>query len=1147
MSFDYEMKADASSALQASKHVESGLESVERKATETGKAIEGAFKASALKDASGRFLATGVSLGSLRDKVNQVKDASEAFNARLRMNAAESERLKNVQTPLAASFSKVAEAINAEKNMLDKIRGPARQHAEDVALLTSMYNRGKVGAAEYLSTLQKLDASAGVKKKDTGGGGGGFGKGDAVDLVRSQGGSAGGLVGDAMEGGLGTLAKGAGIAAVIGMAKQAASAIVELGDQYTELSRRAQKLAGSHSTVTQVLGDNYRASVALHSSLAEMLELSIAVKQGTDSLNLTSTQQLDLTKSIGAAVKLSGKDLSEARELTEKLSFAMAQGTMNAGDFQEMIKKYPDLLGVMQKATGKSRQELFAMAQTGEISGEMMVDAFQRSGQALQEKLGEQIETTGEKMQHLKDRAAIVWGGIAQHVSTAVGKIIDVMGDLIDPYKNLREEQEREARAATFEAEINEKLAAGAEKLIRLKNLQTEMSARGIDAGPIIDPASLQGADKLRMVMAELGVSMPQAFVQARSKLTLYETKMQELTNARHGERQAEDIRRVWKGLNDVNEILDGQRKKWIDASDAVLEFQRAAKNLAGLRQLLAERGSLAVPGSFVDLNTPQPAPGVPKFVDANAGGAKTVDERFVERGLKDKANDLDAAAGKYSQTSADVIKETRAWKDGLADLNKDLKNHVITFKQWEMGIAKLGIDMGFTYEFLKKLNEPFKTFDLTIGALNALFAVGAINANQYNEELAKIQTTINRNPQELKGSVGPVTIGTGKKAITLAKGMDEQQGSAADAGFGSANLIKLNDALTKQRDLIQQLNHPLKDYKDSVTGSAEAWQKLGSVLEEGWSDKITPQLTLGNAHAQMELNEQMERQAVITTRLLAPARAYKDEIADVEALLKKNAITQGESTTAVINASNAYRAAMAGLQQPQEVYKTALDEINKLLQKNVISQAQATVQALAARDAFRQATDEVRKLESSLGERAFEGARRGLEQVWKQINDIEGLISQKMLNSFNSLENATVDWINGMDVSWKKVAQGIMRDLTQIALRILLIRTINLFSGGSFASLVAGSGGAHASGGSYVAGGSGGPDSQNVMFRLTPGERVDFTPRGEQRASGGGDVVIHNHYDKRGLMAVNRTREGKRQILNAFTEQRGAVRAVMK
>lgn len=52
------------------------------------------------------------------------------------------------------------------------------------------------------------------------------------------------------------------------------------------------------------------------------------------------------------------------------------------------------------------------------------------------------------------------------------------------------------------------------------------------------------------------------------------------------------------------------------------------------------------------------------------------------------------------------------------------------------------------------------------------------------------------------------------------------------------------------------------------------------------------------------------------------------------------------------------------------------------------------------------------------------------------------------------------------------------------------------------------------ARGGSFTVGGSGGLDSKLAMMMLSPGERVDITPRGQDRGGAGGEVNVYNTYN---------------------------------
>jgi tape measure domain-containing protein len=611
--FDYEMKADGSQAVAESRKVEESLVRIEKTAKSTGEAIEHGFAGSGLKDAAGRFIATSVAADQLRSRAPLLTAAYDAYQAKVRAAAQRTEELSRAQArsaaivdrnaaanqPLVRSFEGIATALQKETAMLEAIRGPMRQHQEDVALLTNMYRRGAVTSQEFLAGLSKIDS----RKPGAGGGGGHGGEGSilskagAGQFVKEQGGGLGSMVGGIMEGGVGTLATAAGVGMIVEGAKKAVEAIVELGDAYTELTNKAIKMATGSQSVEGVLDDNLNASNALHASLRETLELTDAVKDGTEELNLTTAQQAQLSRGLGAAVRLSGKDISEAGGLLNKLGYSLSNGTVTFGEFKSMIKEFPDLMGIMQSSTGKSRDELFRMAKAGELSGEMIVNAATSAGDAMVDKLGDRMETTGEKMQHLKDRFAVAWGGIAQAASSALGKIIDGLADVIDPFKDMREGIEQATHAAKLEAEIDEKMVANAEKLIQIKTNLNSLPAASRPAGANFDLELVQNYSRLRAVMFEvtvagvnLGSKMKDPMEMLSSKATQLANRVQDLIDQHAGEKMAEDAKKAYKAQQEINDVLDAQFKKVADAVDKVAEYEGALTRLAKLRGMVAAK-----------------------------------------------------------------------------------------------------------------------------------------------------------------------------------------------------------------------------------------------------------------------------------------------------------------------------------------------------------------------------------------------------------------------------------------------------------------------------------------------------------------------------------------------------------------------------
>lgn len=137
------------------------------------------------------------------------------------------------------------------------------------------------------------------------------------------------------------------------------------------------------------------------------------------------------------------------------------------------------------------------------------------------------------------------------------------------------------------------------------------------------------------------------------------------------------------------------------------------------------------------------------------------------------------------------------------------------------------------------------------------------------------------------------------------------------------------------------------------------------------------------------------------------------------------------------------------------------------------------------------------------------------LEQSLQFVGDVGEAV-------FGGIDDAVADFIRTGEFNFKQFATNVVAELARIATQALLIRP--LIEG--LTSFIGGNGftfnqpslasafniGGNQFGGSVTMGGSGGPDSQLFVSKVSPGERIDFTPEGE--GSGrrrGGDTFNFN------------------------------------
>jgi len=214
------------------------------------------------------------------------------------------------------------------------------------------------------------------------------------------------------------------------------------------------------------------------------------------------------------------------------------------------------------------------------------------------------------------------------------------------------------------------------------------------------------------------------------------------------------------------------------------------------------------------------------------------------------------------------------------------------------------------------------------------------------------------------------------------------------------------------------------------------------------------------------------------------------------------------------------------------------------------------------------QYNEAVRKLHLEMLELATDldsGYARGVAKVNEELHNLAQLSESVVTGAFEGMEQSIVDFVTTGEANMKQFVDSVLADLTRILIRWLLLKAIGLLPGGSAGTAAASAAGgtsigggvtAMQTGGSFSVGGSGGPDSQLVAFRATPGERVDVSRPGQNRTgamqggegvqSSQGDVKIINTMDPSMALDAMGTAEGERLIMNVIQRNPNAVRRLL-
>lgn len=354
MSFVIPIRIDPPS-LTPIQQTERALDGVERKGSAAGKAV-----AKSMREGS-------IAAEKARTAVVNLGDAFAAIG----------------RNALGANLAKVGEgfrglndALRLEADLLERIHGPLKSYERELMALDSMLGRNKVSTHEYAEQVRRLNRELGESSiKET--------------ALNRKAPASGGSKTKSGIGGIGIGgALGAG-AAAYGLVSTA----MDIGDGATNQTNSLMRLTDQYRDLGRVRGDMLAMSSALHADLGGTADLFDAVRDGAEDMNLTYREQIELTRALGAVVRLDNKSLGDAAGAMEKLSYAMASGKIESRELKGLMREFPQLAQVWTDKFDVSRVKLIELVSTGKVGIDELVKAAMAAGPELEKQLSDRPKT----------------------------------------------------------------------------------------------------------------------------------------------------------------------------------------------------------------------------------------------------------------------------------------------------------------------------------------------------------------------------------------------------------------------------------------------------------------------------------------------------------------------------------------------------------------------------------------------------------------------------------------------------------------------------------------------------------------------------------------------------------------------------------
>jgi tape measure domain-containing protein len=876
-----------------------------------------------------------------------------------------------------------------------------------------------------------------------------------------------------------------------------ASQFIKMSDAATTIANRLRLVTNNAEELNAVYGQLLKISNETRTSIGDNADIFNRLAIATQSLNLTYREQLDLTRRLNQALVISGASAQEGSAALRQLGQALGAGALRADEYISVNENLPRLMQAIADSMGVPRGALKELSKDGAITSAVIVKAMKDAGTSLDEEFAKIDPTIGGAFTVLQNKLLdfVKTSNTATGISGALAKAIFFVSDNFNAF----------AAAALAAATI-----LGGVLLTNFLRMSLAFAATPF--GAMVTAVSA--------LIIALGFLGDKTFQIGNQQATGWQIAQAALITARDYIVDGIATMRKWLG------ILQEKLQPLSDAWKSTMDF---------LGLSTESTGSFIVDILKFVLNTWIKWQMSLLLLVTDGWGAIGA---AIEYALSTTVNAV--------LTMLDFL--INGWSKGLSAI---------------AGIADSILGTSYGKKIADSLTIPIgrldtsgakKTMSNFAGDLGAIWqtdylgnAFGGL-APKFSENLqAVIDSAVVTDDSLLDNMFGSGN----NKPMTEAgdKGKDKK----ATKDKGPENFAKYLEDLRREAQLLQMTSREA----EIANGLYEARDALGKKLSTTQTELVTGLLLQNQAFAEQAqvLDELRGPQQDLTARLQAIDTLYgagKINMEEYSRLMRQmtvdstalgfsleDGIANGLARIAqeVDNVASKMSGNLVSTYQSltgeTENLKMTISSLNTLLAEGVISWEQY---GFALLDVQARGFE----LENSLDG----GLKAGLARVALEAKSLGTGMSQVVQKGFGAAADAIVNFAATGKLAFGDLVASILKDLLKLATQQLFAKLAGSFLGGGLPGFK--------TGGSFEVGGSGGPDSQLVAFKATPGEKVDISTPAQQKSGGGGgmgDVSVPlkviNVLDPSIVESYLGTSDGERMILNVIERNPTVVRGL--
>jgi len=216
---------------------------------------------------------------------------------------------------------------------------------------------------------------------------------------------------------------------------------LELADASKTLDAQLRLATAGFGTFAQATDDVRRISAETRAGLQETASLYGNFARAGKDLGSTQEDVARATETFSKALKISGADSNQAASATLQFGQALASGALRGDELNSVLEAAPRLTTLLTDSMGKSKGEIKALGEAGELTSEKLLNALtnKKFTDGIDSEFRELPVTFGDAMTQVENAAIITFGAFDRggQFSTALANFVT---DGSDGFKQLEQD-----------------------------------------------------------------------------------------------------------------------------------------------------------------------------------------------------------------------------------------------------------------------------------------------------------------------------------------------------------------------------------------------------------------------------------------------------------------------------------------------------------------------------------------------------------------------------------------------------------------------------------------------------------------------------------------------------------------------------------